>query len=242
MCQVGESAQRVPTAQELGTAHREQLLSAKPGNVEPWRGAVAVPDRDIDILAREIDVVKRGAYPEVDRWVDLGKTAKTMHEPFGREVGGRTDGENPGALALKQTVGSGGDATRRGRTRRRGDRADVECVRQTQGRDSQSILRHVAASCHGDGGRYFANGTHVGLGRRARHDRPGPHRPLVANTPGAKAREFDVSEWVVPEPHQSFDLTMEDGAVIRVRTHGNPDGPSLVLCHGNGFASDGLPA
>ena len=48
-----------------------------------------------------------------------------------------------------------------------------------------------------------------------------------------------MSAWVVPEPHRSFDLTMEDGAVIRVRTHGNPDGPRLVLCHGNGFATDG---
>ncbi len=47
-----------------------------------------------------------------------------------------------------------------------------------------------------------------------------------------------MSEWVVPEPHQSFDLTMEDGAVIRVRTHGNADGPRIVLCHGNGFAID----
>jgi pimeloyl-ACP methyl ester carboxylesterase len=47
-----------------------------------------------------------------------------------------------------------------------------------------------------------------------------------------------VSEWTVPEPHKTFDLTMADGAVIRVRRHGNPDGPRLVLCHGNGFATD----
>ncbi len=47
-----------------------------------------------------------------------------------------------------------------------------------------------------------------------------------------------MSEWAVPEPHRIFDLTMEDGAVIRVRRHGNPDGPRLVLCHGNGFAID----
>jgi pimeloyl-ACP methyl ester carboxylesterase len=42
----------------------------------------------------------------------------------------------------------------------------------------------------------------------------------------------------VPEPHAAFELTMSDGAVIRVRRHGNPDGPRLVLCHGNGFAID----
>ena len=47
-----------------------------------------------------------------------------------------------------------------------------------------------------------------------------------------------MSEWVVPEPHRTFELTMADGAIIRVRRHGNPDGPRLVLCHGNGFAID----
>lgn len=32
---------------------------------------------------------------------------------------------------------------------------------------------------------------------------------------------------------------MADGAVIRVRRHGNPGGPRLVLSHGNGLAIDG---
>ena len=43
---------------------------------------------------------------------------------------------------------------------------------------------------------------------------------------------------IVPTPHQSFELTMADGAIIRVRRHGNPEGPRLVMCHGNGFAID----
>ena len=43
---------------------------------------------------------------------------------------------------------------------------------------------------------------------------------------------------VVPEPLNTADLAMEDGAAIRVRRHGNPDGPRLVLAHGNGFAID----
>lgn len=32
---------------------------------------------------------------------------------------------------------------------------------------------------------------------------------------------------------------MEDGAIIRVRRHGNPSGPRLALSHGNGLAIDG---
>jgi pimeloyl-ACP methyl ester carboxylesterase len=43
---------------------------------------------------------------------------------------------------------------------------------------------------------------------------------------------------IVPAPNRAFDLTMADGAVIRIRRHGNLKGPRLVLCHGNGFAID----
>ncbi len=32
------------------------------------------------------------------------------------------------------------------------------------------------------------------------------------------------------------DAIMDDGAAIRLRRHGNPAGPRLVLAHGNGFA------
>ena len=42
----------------------------------------------------------------------------------------------------------------------------------------------------------------------------------------------------VPEPAARFDAEMADGAVIRVRRHGNPAGPRLVMAHGNGFAID----
>lgn len=43
----------------------------------------------------------------------------------------------------------------------------------------------------------------------------------------------------LPAPHRVIELTMEDGAVIRVRQHGNPDGPRLALSHGNGLAIEG---
>ena len=42
----------------------------------------------------------------------------------------------------------------------------------------------------------------------------------------------------MPKPHRVLDLKMDDGAIIRVRRHGNPAGPRLVLCHGNGLAID----
>jgi pimeloyl-ACP methyl ester carboxylesterase len=42
----------------------------------------------------------------------------------------------------------------------------------------------------------------------------------------------------VPTPNATFDVTLDDGAKIRMRRHGNPDGVRLLLSHGNGFAAD----
>jgi len=42
-----------------------------------------------------------------------------------------------------------------------------------------------------------------------------------------------------PAPHATADLTLDDGAVIRLRQHGNRARPRIVLSHGNGFAIDG---
>jgi pimeloyl-ACP methyl ester carboxylesterase len=43
----------------------------------------------------------------------------------------------------------------------------------------------------------------------------------------------------VPTPLRVIEVRMEDGAVIRVRQHGNPLGQRLALSHGNGLAIDG---
>ena len=42
----------------------------------------------------------------------------------------------------------------------------------------------------------------------------------------------------LPEAIVVLDLTMSDGAIVRVRRHGNINGPRLILSHGNGFAID----
>jgi pimeloyl-ACP methyl ester carboxylesterase len=36
----------------------------------------------------------------------------------------------------------------------------------------------------------------------------------------------------------TFEVPLEDGARIRMRRHGNPDGVRLLVTHGNGFAAD----
>ena len=43
----------------------------------------------------------------------------------------------------------------------------------------------------------------------------------------------------VPAPRETFELVMGDGALVRVRRHGRPEGTRLYVSHGNGFAVDG---
>ena len=43
----------------------------------------------------------------------------------------------------------------------------------------------------------------------------------------------------IPAPLRTFDVVLDDGARIRVRRHGNPEGVRLFLSHGNGYAING---
>lgn len=42
----------------------------------------------------------------------------------------------------------------------------------------------------------------------------------------------------ISAPSLAFEVPLEDGARIRMRRHGNPDGVRLLVTHGNGFAAD----
>ncbi len=42
----------------------------------------------------------------------------------------------------------------------------------------------------------------------------------------------------LPAPLATAEVRMEDGALIIIRRHGNPNGPRIVLSHGNGFSAD----
>ncbi len=44
--------------------------------------------------------------------------------------------------------------------------------------------------------------------------------------------------WEVPEPLATLDVAVDDDTTITLRRHGNPEGPRLVLSHGNGLAVD----
>ena len=44
--------------------------------------------------------------------------------------------------------------------------------------------------------------------------------------------------WQVPEPIAIREIQVDSGTTVFLRRHGNPEGPRLVLCHGNGLAVD----
>ena len=44
--------------------------------------------------------------------------------------------------------------------------------------------------------------------------------------------------WKLPAPLATAEVRMDDGVMIIIRRHGNPEGPRLVLSHGNGFSAD----
>jgi len=46
------------------------------------------------------------------------------------------------------------------------------------------------------------------------------------------------SRWVLPRPHSTHNVRVDDDTVIVLRRHGNPDGARLILTHGNGLAID----
>ncbi len=47
-----------------------------------------------------------------------------------------------------------------------------------------------------------------------------------------------MNRWSVPAPSATAESRAEDGTSIFIRRHGNPDGPRLLLTHGNGLAAD----
>ena len=70
-------------------------------------------DREIDLLAREIDVMQRRRDAQVDLRMRLGKMAEPMHQPFGGKIRRRADREHACVLPLQQPLGADGNAVER---------------------------------------------------------------------------------------------------------------------------------
>ena len=48
-----------------------------------------------------------------------------------------------------------------------------------------------------------------------------------------------ITDATLPQPIEVLDVVTDDLAVIRLRRHGNPSGPRVMMSHGNGCAIDG---
>ena len=46
------------------------------------------------------------------------------------------------------------------------------------------------------------------------------------------------SRWEIPAAQAVLEVPMADGALVRVRRHGNPEGPRVLLSHGCGLSAD----
>jgi hypothetical protein len=108
--EVGGRAQGIAAAEQLRTADRKKLLGTEAGDVQSRCGAVAVTNGEVDVLAREVHMMKRRAYPQIDLGMGLDEAAQPMNQPLRRKVRGGADGERAAALTLQQPLGSIGDA------------------------------------------------------------------------------------------------------------------------------------
>ena len=67
----------------------------------------------------------------------------------------------------------------------------------------------------------------------------GPNASIANEWPARKiGRRSAAMPFEIPTPSMTFEVPLEDGARIRMRRHGNPDGVRLLVTHGNGFAAD----
>src|SRR5215469_9282203 len=80
--------------------------------MQSWPMAVAVTNRDIYVFAREIDVMQRARYAEVDFGMYFCKAAEPMDEPLGSKIRRCAHGQHARTLPLHQALGSHGDTVK----------------------------------------------------------------------------------------------------------------------------------
>ena len=111
--QVRRLGETVTTGHQFGAADRKKLLGAQTDSVESAPIAVAVSDRDVDILTGKVDMMHRCGDPQIDTRMRLGKAPQAIDQPFCSEIRRRADGESPGVLTLHDALGAGGDPVER---------------------------------------------------------------------------------------------------------------------------------
>ena len=86
---------RLRPASSFGLHTGKQVFGAQADNIKAGPIAVAVANGEIDILAREVDMMQGGGHAQVDARMLFGKAAEAVDQPFGCEVRRRADVKTP---------------------------------------------------------------------------------------------------------------------------------------------------
>jgi hypothetical protein len=97
----------------ITTADRENLFPTQPRRLKTRQIAVAVAHRNVDVLAGKVDTMRCRRDPELDAGLRRGEASQPMHQPFRREIWRYADGENSGALLVRQSRRASTDVVER---------------------------------------------------------------------------------------------------------------------------------
>lgn len=84
---VGWLNEAIAPGKQLRAAYRKQLLRAEARHIKTRPVTVTVTHREVNVLARKVDVMQRRRYPQIDAWMLLGETPKSIDEPEGSHLG-----------------------------------------------------------------------------------------------------------------------------------------------------------
>lgn|SRR5215510_5484277 len=83
---IGGLGKAVAAGKQVRTAHREKLLGAQTHDIEARPVAITVPDSEIDVFARKVDMVQHRRYAQIDARMFFSEAAKPVDPPFGSKV------------------------------------------------------------------------------------------------------------------------------------------------------------
>ena len=106
--QVLRASQRLVAVEQRRAADRKHFLGHQPVGAQARPLAAAIADRDIDIVALEIDQAGRGGDPHVDAGMGFLERGKPRQQPFCGERRQRGDGQPwPSSLRSSRSVAAG---------------------------------------------------------------------------------------------------------------------------------------
>ena len=96
--------QTAPRGQHGRAANRKEVFSGEIDRIELRPLPIAMPDSEVHIFPRKIDVVHKGCQFQLDLGAGLGKSPQPADEPFGGGNRRRADRDRARSLPLQQPI------------------------------------------------------------------------------------------------------------------------------------------